>query len=115
MKLDWTSARAAQQEFAAAAQQAYGHQLAPPPNATAFNRSLAQAEHALLLPDGLPHRPWYRHSIYAPGELTGYEAVEIPGVNDAIETADAARAQAQLEALAAALDRAAAALNAPAQ
>jgi len=113
MKLDWTSARASQQRFATVAQQAYGLQLAPMPDTAAFNRSLAQAEHALLLPGGLPHRPWYRHSIYAPGEWTGYEAVEIPGVNDAIEAPDAARAQAQLEALAAALDRAATALNAP--
>jgi hypothetical protein len=34
---------------------------------------------------GLPNRPWYRHTIYAPGEFTGYAAVVIPGVNEAID------------------------------
>jgi N-acetylated-alpha-linked acidic dipeptidase len=86
-------------------------QLAPPGNASGLDRALYSAEHALLIPGGLPHRPWYRHSIYAPGEFTGYEAVVIPGVNDAIETLDPVRAQAQLNQLAQALNRAAAALN----
>ena len=76
-----------------------------------MNRALAAVEPALLLPAGLPHRPWYRHSIYAPGEFTGYEAVVLPGVNEAIDASDAPRAQAQLAALALALKRATAALN----
>ena len=42
-------------------------------------------------PAGLPNRPWYRHTIYAPGEYTGYSAVVIPGVNEAIDAKDAAR------------------------
>ena len=86
-------------------------QLAPPADAADLDRALFSVEPALLLPAGLPHRPWYRHSIYAPGEFTGYEAVVIPGVNEAIDAADIPRAQSQLGALAQALDRATAALN----
>ena len=87
-------------------------QLAPPKDAAALNRALASAERALLIPDGLPRRPWYRHSIYAPGEFTGYAAVVIPGVNEGIEAARCdPRAGRSSTVLAQALERAAAALN----
>ena len=66
-------------------------------------------------PAGLPKRPWYKHTIYAPGEFTGYAAVVIPGVNEAIEAPDAARAQSQLAVLAEALDRSSAVLEAAAK
>jgi N-acetylated-alpha-linked acidic dipeptidase len=68
---------------------------------------LREAERALLLPDGLPTRPWYRHAIYAPGRYTGYAAVVIPGVNEAIDAGDLERTRQQVAALAAALQRAA--------
>jgi N-acetylated-alpha-linked acidic dipeptidase len=68
-------------------------------------------ETALLSDAGLPNRPWYRHTIYAPGEYTGYAAVVIPGVNEAIDTHNAVVAAQQLGVLAKALDRAASALN----
>ena len=61
----------------------------------------------MLSPAGLPNRPWYKHTIYAPGEYTGYAAVVIPGVNEAIEAKDSARAAAQLTVLAQCLERAA--------
>jgi N-acetylated-alpha-linked acidic dipeptidase len=66
-----------------------------------------QAERALLIPEGLPHRPWYRHAIYAPGEYTGYAAVVIPGVNEAIDGGAQETTQQQITALAGALNRAA--------
>jgi N-acetylated-alpha-linked acidic dipeptidase len=72
-----------------------------------INRALRDAERALLIPEGLPGRPWYHHAIYAPGEYTGYAAVVIPGVNEAIDKHDAERARQQLAVLAAALQRAA--------
>jgi N-acetylated-alpha-linked acidic dipeptidase len=72
-----------------------------------LNRGLRDAERALLLPNGLPTRPWFRHAIYAPGRYTGYSAVVIPGVNEAIEAGDAARSAEQLAALTSALNRAA--------
>ncbi|MCU1286701.1 MAG: Glutamate carboxypeptidase [Acidobacteriales bacterium] len=71
------------------------------------NRGLMDAERALLIPEGLPRRPWFRHAIYAPGEYTGYAAVVVPGVNEAIDANDAKRAQQQLTAVTAALHRAA--------
>jgi N-acetylated-alpha-linked acidic dipeptidase len=45
--------------------------------------------------------------IYAPGEYTGYAAVVIPGVNEALDKGDRERARQQLATLAAALERAA--------
>ncbi len=85
----------------------------PPPDPAALNHALRDAEEALLNPAGLPKRPWYRHTIYAPGEFTGYAAVVIPGVNEAIDAPDAPRAQSQLAALTAALNRSAAILESP--
>ena len=79
----------------------------PPQDATRMNQALRGAERALLLPQGLPHRPWFRHVIYAPGEYTGYAAVVIPGVNEALDKGDSERARQQLAALTAALERAA--------
>lgn len=65
----------------------------------------------MLLVQGLPQRPWFRHAIYAPGRYTGYAAVVIPGVNEAIDAQDAARVRAQLAQLTVALNRAAAVLE----
>ena len=78
---------------------------------TAFNQTLLDAEHALLSTEGLPGRPWYRHTIYAPGEFTGYAAVVVPGVNEAIDAKDTSCAQRQMGILSAALDRAAGVLE----
>jgi N-acetylated-alpha-linked acidic dipeptidase len=77
----------------------------------AFNQTLLDTEHALLSTEGLPGRPWYKHTIYAPGEFTGYAAVVIPGVNEAIDAKETARAQQQMGILASALDRAATVLE----
>jgi N-acetylated-alpha-linked acidic dipeptidase len=71
-----------------------------------LNSALREAERALLVSDGLPHRPWFRHVIYAPGEYTGYAAVVIPGVNEALDKGDAERVRQQLAILTAALERA---------
>ena len=78
-----------------------------PADAARLNLTLREAERALLIPEGLPNRPWYRHAIYAPGQYTGYAAVVIPGVNEAIDKNDAERTEQQIAALAAALNRAA--------
>jgi N-acetylated-alpha-linked acidic dipeptidase len=111
LDLDFAGVLNAAGNFEAASHAVHQRQLAPPADAADLDRALFSVEPALLLPAGLPHRPWYRHSIYAPGEFTGYEAVVIPGVNEAIDAADIPRAQSQLGALAQALDRATAALN----
>lgn len=77
-----------------------------PKNLASLNQALREAERALLIPDGLPNRPWFHHAIYAPGQYTGYAAVVIPGVNEAIDKRDLERTREQISALAAALNRA---------
>jgi N-acetylated-alpha-linked acidic dipeptidase len=77
----------------------------------AFNADLRATEDSLLMPAGLPGRPWFKHAIYAPGEYTGYAAVVIPGVNEAIDAQDPVRAKAQEMLLIEALNRAAAVLE----
>ena len=67
---------------------------------------LRDTESALLIPEGLPNRPWYHHAIYAPGQYTGYAAVVIPGINEAVEAGDPERSSQQIAALTAALLRA---------
>ena len=79
----------------------------PGTDSVKLNQSLRQAERALLIPEGLPNRPWFRHAIYAPGQYTGYAAVVIPGVNEAIDRHDLDRTRQQIVVLAAALNRAA--------
>jgi N-acetylated-alpha-linked acidic dipeptidase len=73
-------------------------------DAANLNRVLIEAERGFLT-SGLPNRTWYRHAIYAPGEYTGYAAVVLPGVSDAIDKGDAAGVQQQLSELTAALER----------
>jgi N-acetylated-alpha-linked acidic dipeptidase len=87
-----------------AAASATGRQLAR------LNLAMLGAERAML-GRGLPHRPWFRHTVYAPGEYTGYAAVVIPGVNEAMDRNDAAAAAEALDEVTAALDRAAALLE----
>src|SRR6202011_4301095 len=76
-------------------------------DAAKLNRALRDGERALLIPEGLPNRPWFRHAIYAPGQYTGYAAVVIPGINEAIDKHDLARTRQQIPFFAAALNRAA--------
>jgi N-acetylated-alpha-linked acidic dipeptidase len=49
----------------------------------AVNGALIRAERALLGP-GLPGREWFRHELYAPGLNTGYAAVPIPRLGQAV-------------------------------
>ena len=117
MKVDFSAASAAAKRFEAAGESVYKLQssAATGTNAAKLNAALRDAETALLNQAGLPHRPWYKHTIYDPGEYTGYAAVVIPGVNEGIEADDSGRTQGQLDALAAALSRSAAILEGAAQ
>jgi N-acetylated-alpha-linked acidic dipeptidase len=75
-----------------------------------LNLVLRNTERDFLV-DGLPGRPWFKHAIYAPGEHTGYAAVVIPGVNEAIDNKDLSLTKQQLQILTAAINRAAGALE----
>jgi N-acetylated-alpha-linked acidic dipeptidase len=113
LKLDFAAATSAADRFLAAGKQVLSIESGTTHRAMGlpqFNASLRDTENALL-GAGLPHRPWYRHVVYAPGEYTGYSAVVIPGVNEGLDVKDAARTQAQLEELASALNKAAAVLE----
>ena len=99
------AARAAHQ-FEQAGTKTLHNQQNPNRDSVKLNQSLRQAERALLIPEGLPDRPWFRHAIYAPGQYTGYAAVVIPGVNEAIDKHDLERTRQQLAVLVAALNRA---------
>ncbi|WP_179493397.1 M28 family metallopeptidase [Granulicella arctica] len=112
LTLDFSAADAAAKRFAAAGAAIRAVQANPPAHTAALNVALREAEGALLNPVGLPKRPWYKHTIYSPGEFTGYAAVVIPGVTEGIEAADTERAQGQIVALADALNRSAAILEA---
>ena len=109
--VDFSDALGAATRFTAAATVMYSRQLTASGNPAALNASLRAVEGDLLAPDGLPGRPWFRHTIFAPGEYTGYAAVVIPGVNEAIDAHDPARTQAQMANVTAALVRAAVTLE----
>ena len=109
--IDFTPAELAATHLANAGQRVRGVQLVPTANPVKLNASLRGAEAALISPEGLPNRPWYKHTIYAPGEFTGYAAAVIPGVNEAIEAKNENRVRQQLQVLEDALNRAAQTLN----
>jgi N-acetylated-alpha-linked acidic dipeptidase len=105
--LDFAAVNAASRHFESAGVKTLTKQKSPQQDAARLNQALRGAERALLVPQGLPHRPWFRHVIYAPGEYTGYAAVVIPGVNEALDQGDSERARQQLAVLTAALEHAA--------
>lgn len=109
--LDFVAAESAAARFEDAAQKARAIEVSASGNLVKLNAALRRTESAFLWPNGLPNRPWYRHTIYAPGEFTGYSAVEIPGVNEAIDARNSELAAAQLTVLATVLDRATQTLN----
>jgi N-acetylated-alpha-linked acidic dipeptidase len=77
-----------------------------------LNDALARVERAFLNPAGLPARPWFKHSIYAPGLTTGYASWPMPGVRQAIIDNDAEMLAAQLPVLVQRIDAATQALSA---
>ena len=117
--LDFAPAEAAAQKFISLAEQVKQKQEHPASWSTAdlsaFNAQLRAVEESFLAEQGLPGRPWFKHTIYAPGEYTGYAAVVIPGVNEAIDAKDLSRAQEQMTLLADAIHRADGTLEAAAK
>jgi len=109
---DFTPAANAATRFMNAGAKVLAIQKNPPQDVIKLNETLIATERALLTPQGLPNRPWFKHAIYAPGKYTGYAAVVIPGVNEAIDAKDAQLATEQLQVLTDALNRAAAVLEA---
>jgi len=75
------------------------------------NLALASVEQSFLSARGLPGRPWYKHTIWAPGSYAGYAAVMMPGLDEAIEHKDAALIRTEINEISAALTRATAKLR----
>ncbi len=79
-----------------------------------LNQALYHAEQQLL-GDGLPRRPWYRHTIYAPGFYTGYGVKTLPGIREAIEQRNWTEAQDQVAVVAKSISNLAGYLNSASQ
>ncbi len=69
----------------------------PNTNLDRLNKLLYTAEQHLTIKNGLPRRPWFRHSIYAPGYYTGYGVKTLPGIREGIEERNWKEAQEQIE------------------
>ncbi|MFP5211498.1 MAG: M28 family metallopeptidase [Acidobacteriota bacterium] len=109
--LNFAPAAAAAARMATAGEKVRDREMAASGDLVGLNQALRRTEEAFISPAGLPGRPWYRHVIYAPGEFTGYSAVDIPGVNEAIDAKNASLAAQQLDVLTQSLDRATNALD----
>lgn len=105
--LDFTPALAAAHRFQKAGAHALAAERHPSGDLRQQSHLLRQASEDLLSPEGLPNRSWFKNLIYAPGIDDGYGAVEIPGVNEAIDAKNSALASRQLVVLTQALNRAA--------
>jgi len=77
--------------------------------AARVNRGIMQVESNWANPDGIPGRPWFKHTLYA-ARFT-YAHLELPGLTEAIEKRDWKEAQRQAGILAEALARNAAVLR----
>ncbi len=84
----------------------------PAADLVSVNDALMRAERDLLDPAGIPKRPWFRHLLYAP--LPTYAAETLPGLREAVEEKDLARARSQAATLASAVRRRIATLRAAA-
>ena len=73
------------------------------------HRGLMKVERALLDPEGLVGRPWFKHLIYAPRPT--YKASVLPALTEAIEARDQSRVKLEVDRLTRALTRASAALE----
>jgi N-acetylated-alpha-linked acidic dipeptidase len=84
---------------------AWTHRTTPLPaeKMVKLNDLLAHAEQSLLLPEGLPGREWYRHSLYAPGTYTGYVPKTLPSIREAAEAQKWDEANREAKRVAAAL------------
>ncbi len=72
----------------------------------AVNAALLQVERALVRPQGLRTRPWYRNLIYVADEDNGYANMVFPSVNEAIRANNDGLASSELADLAQRFDAA---------
>jgi N-acetylated-alpha-linked acidic dipeptidase len=63
----------------------------------ALNDALMKVERAFLLEKGLVERPWFKHSIYAPGLTTGYACWPLPAIRQDLEENNKTRLASDLQ------------------
>jgi len=63
----------------------------------ALNERLSLTERRFLDAGGLPLRPWFKHTLQAPGLYLGYAAEAFPGVRQALDDGDIDLAQQQAD------------------
>jgi N-acetylated-alpha-linked acidic dipeptidase len=69
----------------------------PASSLSALNDALLRVERELLIADGIPGRPWFKHCLYAPRYT--YAAMSLPGVREAAESGNWEEARRQLGVL----------------
>src|SRR5689334_14530771 len=120
-QLDVSAARAATAHWASAAaalDSALAISLAAPSSPArsarlrAANEAMRGVEQHFLNDSGIPGRPWFKHVLYAPKYT--YAAMALPGVQEAVDQGDWARAREQIAVLAAKLEAVAASTRAAA-
>jgi len=70
-----------------------GLELSTPEQLDKLNTSMMAVERNWLNPDGIPGRPWFKHTLYA-ARYT-YAHLELPGLTEAVEKRDWETAQQQ--------------------
>jgi len=71
--------------------------------ASSLNHGMMQVERNWLNPDGIPGRPWFKHTLY--GARFTYAHLELPGLAEAVEKQDWPTAKQQADILEHALEK----------
>ena len=71
-----------------------------PARRVAANAALRDVERALIRPQGLVSRPWYRNLIYVADIDNGYANMAFPSINEAVRAGDERRTAAEIADLA---------------
>jgi N-acetylated-alpha-linked acidic dipeptidase len=95
--------RAAGQEWNAAVEKALARRPLPAEQAAVVNARIRQVERNWLHAEGIPGRPWFKHTLYA-ARFT-YAHLELPGLTEAAEAGNWAAAREQAAILERALER----------
>jgi N-acetylated-alpha-linked acidic dipeptidase len=86
--------------FSAARDAALAAGELPASRRAATNAALREVERALIRPQGLVSRPWYRNLIYVADIDNGYANMAFPSINEALRAGDERRTTAEIADLA---------------
>ncbi|MBI2677865.1 MAG: M28 family peptidase [Candidatus Koribacter versatilis] len=89
-----------------------GDLVLSPDVARELNAKLILTERALIVPEGLPGRAWYKHQIYTPGVYTGYGVKTLAAIREPLEERKYKQAEAAIPRVAQTLRDSAAAIDA---